>query len=269
VTHLKKMMLEDLQRRNYSQDTIRSYVHTVEDFARYFNCRPDRLGPRHIREYQAALFQKRELSSGSVAVRLAALRFFYCKTLKRAWSTAETPMASLRVQNSPAPGAPKRASPDSLAGLVRLLVSRILEGRPASACQSAGAGEEILYETEFDGARYLLVRVTALNLAKVSLSPREQEIVRMVAEGHPNKIIADVLNISAWTVCTHLRRIFAKLGVGSRAAMVARLLEPIHDLSPVNTRDSHFLYQRFSSLVRDEACQFRNQQTRTAVKWRP
>jgi len=84
-------MLEDLQRRNYSQDTIRSYIHTVEDFARYFNCRPDRLGPRHIREYQAVLFQKRKLSSGSVAVRLAALRFFYCKTLKRAWSTAETP----------------------------------------------------------------------------------------------------------------------------------------------------------------------------------
>lgn len=34
-----------------------------------------------------------------------------------------------------------------------------------------------------------------------------------------------MLNISAWTVCTHLRRIFAKLGVGSRAAMVAELLE--------------------------------------------
>jgi DNA-binding CsgD family transcriptional regulator len=38
-------------------------------------------------------------------------------------------------------------------------------------------------------------------------------------------VIADVLNISSWTVCTHLRRIFAKLGVGSRAAMVAQLLE--------------------------------------------
>ena len=47
----------------------------------------------------------------------------------------------------------------------------------------------------------------------------------MVAQGHPNKIIADVLNISAWTVCTHLRYMFAKLGVGSRAAMVAQLLE--------------------------------------------
>jgi DNA-binding CsgD family transcriptional regulator len=47
----------------------------------------------------------------------------------------------------------------------------------------------------------------------------------MAAQGHPNKVIAAVLNISSWTVCTHLRRIFAKLGVGSRAAMVARLLE--------------------------------------------
>jgi len=91
VTPLRRMMLEELQRRNYAQHTIRSYIRTVEDFARHFNCSPDRLGPRHIREYQAELFEKRKLSAGSVAVRLAALRFFYCKTLKRAWSIADTP----------------------------------------------------------------------------------------------------------------------------------------------------------------------------------
>jgi len=91
VTHLRKMMLEELRRRNYAQETTRSYIRTVEDFARHFHCSPDRLGPRHIREYQAELFEKRKLSAGSVAVRLAALRFFYCKTLKRAWSIAETP----------------------------------------------------------------------------------------------------------------------------------------------------------------------------------
>jgi site-specific recombinase XerD len=85
------MMLEELQRRNYSEHTTRSYIRTVEDFARRFHCSPDRLGPRHIREYQAELFQKRKLSSGSVAIRLAALRFFYTKTLKKAWSIAETP----------------------------------------------------------------------------------------------------------------------------------------------------------------------------------
>ncbi len=84
--------------------------------------------------------------------------------------------------------------------------------------------EEVLIDTEVDGARYLLVRMRQAS-SRVQLSPREQEIVRMVAKGHPNKVIADVLNISSWTVCTHLRRIFAKLGVGSRAAMVAQLLE--------------------------------------------
>jgi len=91
VTRLRKMMLDELQRRNFSEDTIRHYIRTVEDFARHFNRPPDRLGLRHIREYQAQLFQKRKLSSGSVTYRLAALRFFYIKTLKKAWSVAETP----------------------------------------------------------------------------------------------------------------------------------------------------------------------------------
>jgi site-specific recombinase XerD len=85
------MMLEELQRRNFSAHTIRYYIRTVEDFARHFNRPPDRLGPRHIREYQVELFQKRKLSPGSVAVRLAALRFFYIKTLKKSWSIADTP----------------------------------------------------------------------------------------------------------------------------------------------------------------------------------
>src|SRR2546429_5615339 len=84
-------MLEELQRRNVSEHTIRYYIRTVEDFARHFNRPPDRLGPRHIREYQAELFQKRKLSPGTVAIRLAALRFFYIKTLKKSWSIAETP----------------------------------------------------------------------------------------------------------------------------------------------------------------------------------
>jgi len=91
VTHLRKMMLEELQRRNYSQHTTRCYIRTVEDFARRFNRAPDRLGPRHIREYQAELFTKRKFAASTVTVYLAALRFFYTKTLKRIWSTAETP----------------------------------------------------------------------------------------------------------------------------------------------------------------------------------
>jgi site-specific recombinase XerD len=92
------MMLEELQRRNYSEHTTRYYIRTVEDFARRFNCRPDCLGPRHIREYQAELFQKRKLSAGTVTNRLSALRFFYIKTLKKAWSIAETPYPKKRYR---------------------------------------------------------------------------------------------------------------------------------------------------------------------------
>ena len=61
MTHLRKMMLEELQRRNYAETTTRHYIRAVEDFARRFNRPPDRLGLRPIRECQAELFQKRKL----------------------------------------------------------------------------------------------------------------------------------------------------------------------------------------------------------------
>jgi len=110
----------------------------------------------------------------------------------------------------------------ALAAVIALIDADI--AGPACAQPSAGA-EELLLDTELDGCRYLLLRMSSSQPARVHLSPRELEIVRMVAKGHPNKVIADVLSISSWTVCTHLRRIFAKLGVGSRAAMVAQLSE--------------------------------------------
>ena len=106
MTHLRKMMLEELQRRNYAETTTRHYIRTVEDFSRRFNRAPDGLGPRHIREYQAELFQKRKLSPSSVTQHLAALRFFYTKTLKKAWSIAETPYPKKAISPSvdPEPG---------------------------------------------------------------------------------------------------------------------------------------------------------------------
>ena len=91
MTRLRKMMLEELERHNYSEATTRCYIRTVEDFSRRFKRSPDCLGPEHIREYQAELFKKRKLSPGTVTQRLAALRFFYIKTLKKTWSIAETP----------------------------------------------------------------------------------------------------------------------------------------------------------------------------------
>jgi integrase len=76
-------MLDELQRRNYSQSTARCYIHAVEDFAKYFHRSPDRLGPEHIRQYQAYLFRERKLSAGTIEGRTAALRFLFVKTLRR------------------------------------------------------------------------------------------------------------------------------------------------------------------------------------------
>jgi integrase/recombinase XerD len=50
VTHLRQIMLEELERRNYSPGTIHAYIRTVEHFARHFRCSPDKLGPDHIRQ---------------------------------------------------------------------------------------------------------------------------------------------------------------------------------------------------------------------------
>ena len=55
MTHLRKIMLEELQRRHYSEATTQRYIRLVERFAQHFHCSPDRLGTRHIREYQAQL----------------------------------------------------------------------------------------------------------------------------------------------------------------------------------------------------------------------
>ncbi len=122
---------------------------------------------------------------------------------------------------------PAETPSNNLNEVVRALTDliEITERDRAPGNTSGNAAEEVLLDTEVDGDRYLLLRMRRLGCNRIQLSPREQEIVRMVAKGHPNKVIADVLNISSWTVCTHLRRIFAKLGVGSRAAMVAQLLE--------------------------------------------
>jgi integrase/recombinase XerD len=77
------MMLHELQRRNYAQNTVRTYIKAVEEFARYFGKSPDQLGPEQIREYQVHLFRDRKLAAGTVEQRGAALRFLFIKTLRR------------------------------------------------------------------------------------------------------------------------------------------------------------------------------------------
>jgi len=91
MTHLRTMMLEELERSNYADTTKECYIQAVEDFAQYFKRNPDQLGPEHIREFHAHLFTDRKMASNTVNQRLAALWFFFVKTLHRPWNAAETP----------------------------------------------------------------------------------------------------------------------------------------------------------------------------------
>ena len=53
-----------------------------------------------------------------------------------------------------------------------------------------------------------------------ALSEREREVFQLIAEGHSNKEIADVLSISPGTVETHRARIFQKLDLHNTAEVV-------------------------------------------------
>jgi integrase/recombinase XerD len=83
VTQLRQKMLEELQRRNYSHRTARTYVRIVRDFAEYFHQPPDKLGPEQIRQYQAHLFQVKKLAPATVSQYVSAVRFLFVKTLRR------------------------------------------------------------------------------------------------------------------------------------------------------------------------------------------
>ncbi len=121
-----------------------------------------------------------------------------------------------------------QTAPEALSGEIeealQSLVSKLETLMYERGHHSTGAihGDNVLLDVEVGDVRLLALRCgrpTPMSL----LSPREQEIARMVAMGYANKTIASVLEISSWTVASHLRRIFVKLQVSSRAAMATCL----------------------------------------------
>ena len=99
MTLLRKRLLEELQRRNYSGETAREYILAVKQFAQYFGKSPDLLGAEEIRRFQLYLLTEKKLAPATVKLRTAALRFFYKKTLKR---------RDLNYDDIPYPKAPRK-----------------------------------------------------------------------------------------------------------------------------------------------------------------
>jgi DNA-binding CsgD family transcriptional regulator len=131
---------------------------------------------------------------------------------------------------------------DSVVDMFRQLLVQIEVGRyPEDEIEQDASGDEhvgddIVCEVEVDGVQYTLTRrrCSAETGGRIYLSPREKEVVRLVMKGFSTRGIASVLDISPWTVSTHLRRVFGKLGVNSRAEMVACVLQDSFISSTLN-----------------------------------
>jgi site-specific recombinase XerD len=85
-------MLEDMQIRNFSENTQRSYLQQVSSFAQYYHRSPEQLGPEEIRAYQVHLTTERKLAPKSLCIIASALRFLFMVTLKREWVDAAIPV---------------------------------------------------------------------------------------------------------------------------------------------------------------------------------
>jgi len=91
MTALRQRMQDDLQLRNYSEHTIRAYLHCVAEFARHFHPAPEHLGPEHIRTYQLYLVQQKKVAWATCNQAVCALRFFSHTTLGVAWMIEHIP----------------------------------------------------------------------------------------------------------------------------------------------------------------------------------
>ncbi|HEY2011915.1 MAG TPA: site-specific integrase [Bryobacteraceae bacterium] len=112
MTQLRKRVLDELERRNYSQATARAYVGAIRRFAVHFHRSPDQLGPEEVRQYQLYLFQERGLQPRSVKLQMSALRFLYVKTLRRDYRREDLPMPKTPRRH------PTILSPEEVAKLI-------------------------------------------------------------------------------------------------------------------------------------------------------
>lgn len=140
----------------------------------------------------------------------------------------------LRERTGPA-GHAGGPPPDAVQQLVvRALREMLRRGGGGRTDQVGRRGDAPVVTLEHGAVRCEVAVPADSSPLRRRLSGREWEIVRLVADGATNRAIGACLDISEWTVSTHIRRIFSKLNVNSRAEMVAHVFgEPAAHPHPV------------------------------------
>ena len=177
MTTLRQRMIEDLQIRNRSPHTIRSYVACIAHFARHFGKSPELLGPEEIRQYQVYLVNERRVSLSYLIQIVAALRFLYCVTLQRDWA----------IRHIAYPKQPKRLPVVLSQAEVRRLFDAIRSPRHLAILMTAYAAGLRLSEvtqlliTDIDSSR-MVIRIRQGKGHKdryVMLAPSLLEVLRL------------------------------------------------------------------------------------------
>jgi DNA-binding NarL/FixJ family response regulator len=108
----------------------------------------------------------------------------------------------------------------------RLMLEQVLCQMEVYATPTIPNG--MVYEFCIDGVRYRLSRHTTHNGV---LSPRQYEILQRIAHGDSNRAIVFTLGSKMGTIDEHVGRMFEKLEVNSRPALIAKAYE--HGLLPI------------------------------------
>jgi site-specific recombinase XerD len=84
-------VLEEIERRNYTQATAHAYVSAIRRFAEYFHRSPEKLGLEQIREYQLYRIE-RKVKPRTISLEMSVLGFLYNKVLRRRYSRDDLPL---------------------------------------------------------------------------------------------------------------------------------------------------------------------------------
>jgi DNA-binding NarL/FixJ family response regulator len=103
------------------------------------------------------------------------------------------------------------------AGAAGYVLKRAADQDLVDAVRAAGRGEPFLTAT----AQQTLIRdFLERGEHPGELTPREQEVVKLIAEAHTNREIAEILHLSEKTVESHRSRVLQKLGMRDRVELV-------------------------------------------------
>jgi site-specific recombinase XerD len=86
MTPLRQRMIEDMQLRNLTPQTQRSYLHHGASFAQYFDRSPELLDIEAVRQYQLHLLNERQLAPETINQYISSVKFLYCNTLEMPWT---------------------------------------------------------------------------------------------------------------------------------------------------------------------------------------